>query len=89
MNKKRISGLVVLVIGLVILAGAYISTGGVWRGITQNGLAFTALFVGAPLVLVGFFNLVLPERMLQSNREKIGHLEKRVAQLERERKNTP
>lgn len=89
MNKKRISGLVVFVIGFIILAGAFISAGGIWFNIQQNGLAFTALFVGAPLVLVGFLNLVLPERMLQSKREKIGRLEKRVAQLERERKNSP
>lgn len=89
MSKKRLFGLVLFIVGLVILIGSYIVTGGTWRGFEENDLAITALFVGIPLVLSGLLTLALPERLLQSNAEKINRLEKRVAQLEQERKNTP
>jgi len=89
MSKKRVFGLVLFIVGVIILIGAYIVTGGTWRGFEQNDLAFTALFVGIPLVLSGIISLVLPARLLVSNGEKINRLEKRIAQLERNQKNTP
>jgi uncharacterized membrane protein YgaE (UPF0421/DUF939 family) len=88
-KAKRRSGLVLFIVGLTIAVAAYLSVGGTIRGLEQNDIAFSTLFVGVPLALLGLVIMLLPKSVLESKQARIDHLEKRIAQLERNQKNTP
>lgn len=88
-QARRKTGLVLFLVGLIIAVAAYLITDGQLTGYSGNTIAFVALIVGGGLALSGLVSMLLPKHPVERRFEKIDQLEKRVAQLERERKNTP
>ena len=87
-QARRKAGLVIVVVGLLILG--FSLTIGVDNPLTRDLIGLTSVFQisGIGVALLGLLTMVAPKDPMEKRAEKIDQLEKRVAQLERERKNT-
>ena len=88
-QKRRSSGLVIFLLGIIVLGAAFIIGDGQISAYGGNSYSFVGAIVGVGLILGGFVSAIFPKTSVERRFEKIDQLEKRVAQLERERKNIP
>jgi len=88
-QMRRKAGLVIIIVGLMLL-GFSLTIGGE-NPLTRDLVGLTSVFQisGVGIALLGLLTMVVPKDPMEKRAEKIDQLEKRVAQLERERKNTP
>ncbi|MBK8027970.1 MAG: hypothetical protein IPK17_00345 [Chloroflexi bacterium] len=88
-KNRRKAGLVIFLLGLIVLGAAFIIGNGQISAYNGNSYSFVGAIVGGGLMLGGLASAISPKTSQERRFEKVDQLEKRVAQLERERKNAP
>lgn len=88
-KNRRKAGLVIFVVGLLIFGFSLIIAPD--NPLTRDLVGLISVFQisGIGVALLGLLTIVAPKDPMERRAEKMDQLEKRVAQLERERKNTP
>lgn len=88
-KNRRKAGLVIFVVGLLILGFSLIIAPD--NPLTRDFVGLISVFQisGIGVALLGLLTIVAPKDPMERRAEKMDQLEKRVAQLERERKNSP
>lgn len=88
-QKRRKAGVVIVIVGVIVFGFSFVI------GNANSPIRDLVEFIpvvqlsGVTIALLGVLTIVAPKDPMERKLEKIDQLEKRIAQLERNQKNTP